>query len=265
MKKAHKLSISNIGWGKSQDSIVYGLMQKYDYCGLEIAPTRIFPEIPYSKLEKATLWANDLLKIGFKVSSMQSIWYGRQEKMFGSKEERQFLVDYTKQAINFANAIGCGNLVFGNPRNRNLPSDDDGSNAVGFFRELGEYAQQRGTCIGLEANPPIYNTNFINDTATALTLIKEVDLAGFKLNLDIGTMIHNEEPVSNLRGKVSLINHVHISEPMLKSVKKRELHEELAEILSEEDYDGYISIEMGNQEDLAAIEFAMKYVKEIFG
>ena len=36
---------------------------------------------------------------GFIVPSMQSIWFGRQEKVFGTAEERQILVDYTKKAI----------------------------------------------------------------------------------------------------------------------------------------------------------------------
>ena len=48
-----KLSISNIGWTVEQDSQVYELMKKYGFTGLEIAPTRIFPEAPYEKLNEA--------------------------------------------------------------------------------------------------------------------------------------------------------------------------------------------------------------------
>lgn len=43
------LSISNISWSAEQDSQVYELMQKHGFSGLEIAPTRIFPENPYDK------------------------------------------------------------------------------------------------------------------------------------------------------------------------------------------------------------------------
>ncbi len=42
-----KLSISNIGWQPEDDRHVYDLMMRYGYSGLEIAPTRIFPEAPY--------------------------------------------------------------------------------------------------------------------------------------------------------------------------------------------------------------------------
>ena len=38
---------------------------------------------------------------------MQSIWFGRQERLFGSEEEREILIDYTKKAVDFAVAIQC--------------------------------------------------------------------------------------------------------------------------------------------------------------
>ena len=41
-----KLSISNIGWSQDNDETIYELMKKYDYQGIEIAPTRIFPDNP---------------------------------------------------------------------------------------------------------------------------------------------------------------------------------------------------------------------------
>ena len=117
----------------------------------------------------------------------------------------------------------------------------------------------------MEANPPIYHTNYINDTVSALELIRRVDSAGFLLNLDVGTMIQNDEPVDELRGCVGLINHVHISEPGLKPIVKRRLHEQLRDLLLEEKYRGFVSIEMGRTDHPREIENALAYVKEIFG
>lgn len=261
-----KLSISNIGWEKENDAYVYGLMERFGYSGLEVAPTRIFPENPYSKISAAAEWSR-LLKQehGFSIPSMQSIWFGRQEKLFGSKEEREILANYTKQAIDFAAAIGCGNLVFGCPRNRNCPEGAELGVAVSFFREIGDYAASKGTIIGMEANPPIYNTNYVNDTASALALIRQVGSKGFLLNLDVGTMIQNGENAELLAGQVGYINHVHISEPGLKSIEKRRLHRELKEVLQLEDYGKFISVEMGKTEDLAVIGSTLEYVKEVFG
>lgn len=261
-----KLAISNIGWIVDNDTRVYEQMMKYGYIGLEIAPTRIFSENPYDRCREAEVWSQQLKeRYGFTVPSMQSIWFGRSEKLFASAEERKELLDYTKKAIDFAQAIGCGNLVFGCPRNRNVEDGMSTDPALEFFYEIGEYAYKSGTIIGMEANPPIYNTNYINDTLSAIHLIEEVNSKGFRLNLDLGTVIQNEEDINEIKGKVKLINHVHISEPGLKPIQKRELHKKMRDILAEENYQRFVSIEMGTVEDVTIIEDVLKYVEGIFG
>ncbi len=268
-----KLAVSNIAWTKEQDRDVFERMHALGFEGLEIAPTRIFPEAPYEKLPEAAAWAGTLQgEVGFTVPSMQSIWYGRSERLFGDPAEREILLDYTKSAISFAAAIGCGNLVFGCPRNRNIPEErlrevprtQLEEEAISFFRAIGEEACRQGTVIGMEANPAMYHTNFVNDTQSALDLIAAVDSKGFRLNLDLGTMLQNGESLSLLEGNVHLVNHVHISEPGLAPVRRRSIHRELATLLQAEGYTGFVSIEMGKQEDLSALFTCMEYVAGTF-
>lgn len=259
------LAISNIAWNENMDKDIYHIMKKYGFSGLEIAPTRIFPDVPYDKLDEAAEWAGKLkTEYNFIVPSIQSIWFGRQEKVFGSGEERKTLLEYTKKAIDFAAAIGCKNLVFGCPKNRNCPEEAESDIAISFFKELGDYAVSKETAIGMEANPPIYNTNYINDTISALKLIRKVESKGFLLNLDVGTMIQNQERVSELTGQVQYINHVHISEPGLKLIEKRNIHRELKELLMSEHYTGYISVEMGKTDNISEISEVIQYVREEF-
>ena len=260
-----KLSISNIAWDSENDKKVYELMKKYSYEGLEIAPTKVFLENPYEKLEKADMWRKDLNdKYGFKISSMQSIWYGKKERLFGTNEERKELQNYTEKAIDFAKMIECKNLVFGSPKNRNLEENENPGKAKEFFKSIGEYAFKNNTVIGMEANPTIYNTNYINDTKSALELIKTVDSRGFLLNLDIGTVISNNENIEEILGNVEYINHVHISEPWLKIIEKREIHKKLKSILKNENYKGFVSIEMAKVEKIEEIEKVMEYIREVF-
>ena len=260
-----KLSISNIAWDNENNKDVYSLMKRYGYTGLEIAPTKIIPESPYDCLETAKKWSTDLeQEYEISISSMQSIWFGRGEKLFGTHEERKVLKEYTKKAIDFANVIGCKNLVFGCPRNRNVESEMSTDCAIDFFGELGDYAYKNGTVIGMEANPTIYNTNYVNETMQAIELIRKVNSKGFLLNLDLGTIIQNDEDISELTGNVHLINHVHISEPGLKPIQNRDIHTSLKKILIKENYQGYISIEMGTINDLSVIENTLKYVEEVF-
>ena len=51
--------------------------------------------------------------------------------------------------------------------------------------------------------------------------------------------------VELLEKNVHLINHVHISEPGLKPIQKRRLHNELVEMLKVGGYQRFISIEVG--------------------
>lgn len=259
-----KLSISNIGWGNELDESMYSLIEKHRF-GLEIAPTRIFPIAPYEHLENAKKWSEKLKEENkILISSIQSIWYGREEKLFGTTDEREKLVAYTKKAIDFAQIVECNNLVFGCPRNRVIFSDADKMLGVAFFKEIGEYAYAHNTVIGIEANPPLYNTNYINTTESALELIEQVNSPGVLLNLDVGTMIENGEDIKLLQDRGQFINHVHISEPGLAKIQERELHGKLALLLKQCKYQNYVSIEMGKGLELQQIENVMMYVKEIF-
>lgn len=260
-----KLSISNIAWGAESDGVMYACLKEKGFQGLEAAPTRLFPDRPYDRLDEAAQLRNQLeQEYGLCVPSLQSIWYGRSENLFASSEERAALLDYTRRAVDFAAALGCGNLVFGCPRNRARNGQGSEEGAVSFFRALGDYAAQRGVVLAMEANPPIYNTDFVNTTAQAFELVDRVSSPGFLVNLDVGTMLENHERLDDLAGRVGLIHHVHISRPGLAPVVPHPLHSELAALLREEGYQGFVSIEMGNCGDLSPVHDAMDYGKELF-
>lgn len=260
-----KLSISNIAWAAEHDTDMYSFLQESRFDGLEIAPTRIYPEAPYDKLSEAKEWAESLKKnYGLVVPSMQSIWYGHTEKIFGDKKDRQILIDYTKKAVDFARTIGCCNLVFGNPKNRD--TEDVAAImpiAIDFFKEIGDYAAEHNTVIALEPNPTIYNTRFMNYTEQAVEMAYKASSDGIKVNVDLGAIIYNEEDVNYLKQISEYVNHVHISEPGLNLIEKRELHKLLFTVLSEIEYKRFVSIEMGNMGDLDKVKEIIQYVKDL--
>lgn len=248
-----KLSISNIAWDPSEDDGMYQFLYENGYDGIEIAPPRVFGQNPYEKHDKAKefkrkMWDDYKLRI----SSMQSIWFGRTENLFEDAKQREILFEYTKRAIEFANILECHNLVFGCPRNRNQNQKLSNNEYVAkdFFRKLGEYAYSNNTVLTMEANPPIYNTNYINDTEQAFEIVKEISNKGFLVNLDIGTIIQNNEDISNLVENLKYINHVHISEPYLAPVTFSDIQEKVIIMLKNSGYENYFSIEMSNINDI---------------
>lgn len=294
------LSISNIAWSPEADQPVYEAMHELGYTGLEIAPTRIFPEAPYDHLTGASAFARELKEqYSLSVCSLQSIWYGRTERLFGSPQERKALLDYTKKAMDFAQAVGASNLVFGSPRNRQRPEGASLEPVLEFFRELEAYAACCGVVLSMEPNPPLYHTNFINTTPQACQLVQTVlenagrscplqsldkdssrqkrcvleagkNPPGFGVNLDLGTMIENREDPAELAAWLPFIRHIHISEPGLSPLnpKNHVLRQKVAAFITKAwesgAYQGYVSIEMGRRASVAEVLDALQTVRSLF-
>lgn len=259
-----KLAISNIAWKAEDDGKIYELMQQFGFSGLEIAPTRIFQNRPYEHLNGINSFSNCISeKYNLQLCSMQSIWFGRLEQLFGQDCERLRLVEYTKKAIDFAEMGNCNNLVFGSPKNRNIKNTFQYKIAKEFFNTIGNYAKSKNVFISIEANPTIYGTNFINTTSEAFKFCKYVDNTNIGVNVDLGTIIENKETLEAISDNISLVNHVHISEPYLNLIKKRDIHKRLAYILLKKHYNKFISIEM-KRTNTKKIIFSLKYVQSIF-
>jgi sugar phosphate isomerase/epimerase len=263
-----KLSVSNIAWSLEHDDEMYQFIYEQGFMGLEIAPTRLFPSDPYEHLKEAELFSKTLLKnYALSISSMQSIWYGRKENIFNSSADRKTLADYTKKAVLFAEIIQCPNLVFGCPKNRTFSDDKLLPIAFDFFSEIGEFAKDHSTRIALEPNPPFYGTNFINTTYEAIDFCNKLCKMNMgnnilMVNVDIGTMIHYKESPKIIEENIDLVNHIHISEPLLAKLEKRDIHKSLANLK----YDRYFSIEMNNFNDIEIVKNAVRYLKEeVFG
>ncbi len=257
-----KLAASHIAWNPAEEAAALKLLQETGFTGLEIAPGRVAGQTPYQNPEALQAYAvRAKEEYGLSLCSMQSIWYGQQGSMFGP--ERPFLLEYTKAAIRFAKAGGIANLVFGCPKNRNLPAGVKPAEALPFFAALGEYAAAQGACLALEANPALYGTNFMNRTEDALAMAKQVGSAGCRVNLDFGTLVANGEAPEMLRGQIGAINHVHISEPNLLPIERRAEHRALATLLREEGYSGYVSVEM-REAPLSVLQGVLTYISEVF-
>ena len=108
-----KLAASNIGWSAGSDDEVMHYMTDRGFTGLEIAPTRLFPDSPYDSIALASDFAEKVkTEYGFSICSMQSIWYGMRQRIIDSETSRNELFAYTEKALRFAEAVGCSNLVF---------------------------------------------------------------------------------------------------------------------------------------------------------
>lgn len=258
-----RLAASNIGWKKEDDERIYAKMQALGYAGLEIAPTRIFPDETYAHTTGATLFAGYLYQTyGLKIASMQSILNGQTENLFDAQGAK-VLSEHLAQAYQFAASCKCSNLVFGSYRNRQMPCEDAMPQADRFFNENALLAAQYGCTLALEPVAASYGTNFLNTTLDTCRYVKQMGVPGLAVNLDVGNMLTNGEKMADLIEYLPLVNHVHISEPDMAPIQPHGIHRELALLLNGLGYQGYVSVEMKTT-DADTVEKALEYVAEVF-
>jgi sugar phosphate isomerase/epimerase len=266
-----KLAVSNIGWSPGERDAAYALLRAHGIRGLEIAPGLFFEGAadafaPQEADAEGALSA--IRNADLQLVSMQSLLFGvRNAALFESKDARNTFRTAMLRAISLAGRFSIGNLVFGSPQQRNIPegmpAEMAQTIAVAMFRELGDAAGRAGTILGVEFNPAVYGTNFLNNAAEAKAFVERVDHPAVSLILDLGAM-HLNGDFSKIGGLAAgfadRISHVHVSEPNLAPAPASV--EQAAQVLStmaDAGYTGWYSIEMKPHPDLGltALESAL--------
>lgn len=266
-------AVSNIAWEPEEAGAAYALLAANDISGLEIAPGLFLgaaadPFAPTPAEAEAAL--APMHAAGLELVSMQSLLFGVQgAALFGDEAARDRFRTGMERAIGLAGTLGIPNLVFGSPGQRNVPEGLDPAEAraraAEDFRRLGDLALDAGTFLGVEFNPAVYGTNFLNEGADALAFVEEVDHPAVSLILDVGAMAINgqRDRIAELAragaasGKGGRISHVHLSEPQL-APAPADAREAAAviEAVAGAGYGRWISIEM-KAAGLAALEAAL--------
>jgi sugar phosphate isomerase/epimerase len=266
-----KIAISCIAWKPEEEDEVARLLSRERIGGVEIVPGRVGPD-PVSAPEKEILRYRDFWsEKGIPIVAMQALLFGKPElSLFGSEASRAELGDYLAAIVRLGGALGAKALVFGSPKNRlagSLPPAEARRIAVAFFREMGAAAEETGSVLCIEHNPPEYGADFVTTPQAAADLVRAVDHPGFGLHVDGGGWTLSGTPLSvmkELRGRVS---HFHASEPFLAPVDEtgKTDHLGLARALRGIDYDGWVSIEMkppsSDGNNLPGIERTLAYAR----
>lgn len=263
-----KLSISNIAWNKDEDIEVYRFLYESRVKFIDIAPGRIFNDPMNPQKSELKTFKDDLKKYDLSVAGMQALVFGREDlTIFGDKKKNIEFIDYLKKIIDLGNSLGASTAVFGSPKNRlvgDKKTDDVYKIAVDFFSKISEYSKNSQITVCIEPNPEIYGADFITKTEEAFELVKQINHEYFKMNLDLGTIIANEEKMSVLEKNVDLIGHAHISEPYLKPISS-DYYKEFVKTLYKSGYEKYIAIEMAKVGDknINNIKEVIKRIKTI--
>lgn len=263
-----KLAISNIAWFEEMDDSVYELLKDEGILAIEAAPSRLIENPYHQPLNIIKDIHNKLEKNGLEICSLQSIFFKKIEPIFINDQNLLMYVTENQKIINFSEALQNQNIVFGSPKLRDVNNDEELTRAKLYFSSLEKLCEDNRINIAIEPNPKIYKTNFLNYTQDAIDFVKDLNLVQIGINLDLGTVIENNENLKDILNfeTIHCVKHVHISEPYLLpiSAKHKKIHVELIELLKLLNYNRYVSIEMKPGLSIEELHDVIKYVISIF-
>ena len=135
------------------------------------------------------------------------------------------------------------------------------------MKKITKICEQAKITFCLEANPKVYGTKYLTHTNQALNLVKKINNKYFKLNLDLGTIISNNENYKKLiKNNIHQIGHAQISFPKLKNpLIDKKLIERFILELKKNGYKKIISVEFLKQEknSYSSIVELIKFIKNV--
>lgn len=220
-----KLCISSLAWDIKNRLNIYKFLSKKEIKFIEILPFKISNLGLYDNYNNYIKLKREWEDFGLQAVSMQSLHFGLNNcSLFNSEMERKNLYDYTLKAIEVASILGIKHIVFGSPKLRIVPENmiynEAYDIAFKFFTKLNDEAIKYNVVIGIEPNSKDYGTNFLTNTKDTFEFVKKINLKNIKINLDLSTIILENENISQSIDLVNSLNynfHCHISIPYLKN------------------------------------------------
>jgi len=247
-----RLAVSNIAWNDADEPTVFTLLRQRGVTGIEVAPTRLWPDwsgaTPAAARAAHARYADE----GFDVPSFQAILFGKPDlSLFG---DALAFVDHISRVADLAAEFGARRLVYGAPKSRDrgaLSEAEAVARAVEVFHLAAAACTARNTMLCIEPNPPAYGCNFVTNSSEGLALVRAVDAPGFGLHLDTaGMVMAGEDPLAALIAARSHLHHIHASEPQLAPLAPASIdHARIGRTLRRIGYDGWVAVEMRRADD----------------
>lgn len=249
-----RLAVSNIAWSPHDAPEVLALLRTNHVTGVEVAPTKVWPDWNGATKGAATEYRMKLADAGLAIPSLQAVLFGQPNARLFDAKGRVSLVSHLRNIAELAEALGAAVVVLGAPKQRglgDLPFREAFDQAVTVFRELGRVFSDHGTCLCIEPNPRRYGCTFIVNARQGVELVRAVASSGFALHLDAAAMYLENDSLEDVWDTVgSALRHFHISEPDLADFREPVVdHAANLRVLRAGGYSGWISLELREPQD----------------
>ena len=217
------LGISSLAWPPGDDRRIAGALQALDMHHIDVVPGKLglaagWPS-PFAVQEVRRGWSD----FGISILGVQSIFFDNPSlNLFGTTAMREAMLEHLRRVGELSAGLGATRLVFGSARNRrrgDRSPEEAETLALEFFRSAAEIAVDHGTILCIEAAPIGFGGDFACTTTAAATLVATLDHPGVRLQLDLGILTFEPEPIDAAVARFApLVGHVHLSEPGLRQL-----------------------------------------------
>jgi len=269
-----KLAFSSLAWSSPDDRAVAEILRSNGFTGVELAPTKLWPDLSRVKASDVARCRNFWNDEGLPIVALQAILYGRDDlQLFGAPRSRSDLESFLLSVMDLSASLGAAVVVLGAPGNRkkgDLTPDEANDMAVPVLRRLGESAAAKRVTLCIEPNPAEYGCDWILSAAEGRELVERVGSPGFKLHLDAGTLaLSSSNALADIDDSMGVLQHFHVSEPRLVEIGEGGAdHPTIAGALEKSGYTGWCSVEMREltgDPELSGIARAAVFARDVYG
>ena len=244
-----RLAFSNLAWSPDQDAATWALLRDHGFTGVEVAPTKLWPEWQGATPAAAKAARQRLNDAGFSVPAMQAILFAQPDaRLFDPAGERALEAHMAKVAA-LGGALGAEVAVWGAPKQRDCGTREFAAaldHAVPLCQRLAGIFADHGVSLCIEPNPRRYHCNFVWSTLQGIELVKAVAHTHFGLHLDSAALFLEQEALPDVWPSAApYVRHFHISEPDLGDFAAPQVpHATNLKTLHKASYGGWCSVEM---------------------
>jgi|694.fasta_scaffold06845_17 D-psicose/D-tagatose/L-ribulose 3-epimerase len=239
-------SISNLAWNSLDIQFLSPYFHAANIEGLEIAPTALWDSAPHVSEKGINQYSKVLSNLGFRVSAIQSLFYGRPELQIFNTEKRDACIKHLVKMFELGIQLGTNRAVFGSPKNRikrNLNKIQADKIFISFLEEIKPYLEKLDFILTLEPNAPDYGADYLTSYDEVVEIVDKLSSSRIQPQIDTGCIeMVGGDSVEAIKYRIP--NHVHISLPNLEIPPGDLKHSEIKESLILGGYEGWVVLEM---------------------
>lgn len=244
------------------------------YAGVEIAPFTLARSVADVDAGRRRGIREAAAGCGLEVSAIHWVLVQTEGMHVTSPDAavRRRTAEYFCQLTDFCADVGARRMVVGSPKQRNVEPGIGLEQARDWawevFRPAVARAVERGVVICFEPLAPS-ETNFINTAEEAVSFVRELGSAGFRVILDVKAMCSEAKPIPRIIAETGpWCAYFHANDRNLRGPGTGDVDfGPIARALRESGYDGWVSVEVfdfeGGPEKIARESLA--YLRRVFG